>query len=170
MHRRFLTLLITAGVVATAVACGGDSAPAGGTANGAPSPAVSPDEYRKAQERYADSVLNATVTAQQIVSKLGKDYKVGSVRLRDSLAALAEKSGCFLDGRKSDPYLAGTVSFYVFMSVVGSNVVRVQEDITTWTSPAGNIVNSCLNLAAKNWKFDVTYGAQGSYITQVQFK
>lgn len=166
MHFRVVLFATLAVAVA---ACGGDSkeAPA---ANAGPSPTVSPDEYRAAQQRYADSVLNATSTAQDYVKKAGGDFAVGSVRMRDSLATLAGKTGCFLKGRESDPYLAGTVSFYTFMSVVGSNVVRVQEDATTWTSAAGNIVNACLNLAAKDWKFDSSFGKQGSYITQVQFK
>ena len=54
------------------------------------------------------------------------------------------------------------------MSVVGSNVVRVQE--SQWTSQAGNIVDSCLNLASKDWKFDSSFGKTAAYITQVQFK
>ena len=112
--------------------------------------------------------MSATTTAKQVVDKLGKGYAVGSTRLRDSLATLSTKSDCFGQGRKTDPYLAGTVSFFVFMSVVGSNVVRVQE--SQWTSQAGNIVDSCLNLASKDWKFDSSFGKTAAYITQVQFK
>lgn len=150
-------------------ACGGDKAEKAPSAQAEnEGGGVSPDEYRKNQQRFADSVLNATTTAKQVVEKLGKDYAVGSTRLRDSLAALSTKSECFAQGRKSDPYLAGTVSYFVFMSVVGSNVVRVQE--SHWTSQAGNIVDSCLNLAAKDWKFDSSFGKPAAYITQVQFK
>lgn len=161
----FITLL----VIATA-ACGGDE-PKTPAAAAASSPVgVSPDEYRKKQQAYADSVLNASRSSKDVVEKLGKEYAVGSVRLRDSLALLAGKTDCFLKGRETDPYLAGTVSFFVFMSPVGSNVVRVQEDATTWTSAAGNIVNSCLNIASQKWKFNESFGKQGAYITQVQFK
>ena len=149
-------------------ACGGDSKEAAPPADKVPDAAVAADAYRKAQQAYADSVLNATSTAADVVKKLGKDYAVGSVRLRDSLAALSTRTECFLKGRESDPYLAGTVSFFVFMSVVGSNVVRVHE--SQWTSAAGNIVDSCLNLASKDWKFDSSFGTPASYISQVQFK
>jgi hypothetical protein len=158
--------------VLAAAACGGDAGDktASTATTKAPAPTVSPDEYRKAQQRIADSVLNQIKGADDIVKDLGKGYEVGSVRLRDSIAVLATKSNCFLDGRQSDPYLAGTVSFYVFMSVVGTNVVRVQENATKWTSTAGNIVNSCLNVAAKNWTFDTSFGKPANYIIQVQFK
>ena len=101
---------------------------------------------------------------------MGKEFEVGSVQLRDSLGVLAGKTGCYLKGRESDPYLAGTVSFYVFMSVVGTNIIRVQEDATTWTSAAGNLVNSCINVAAREWSFEVSFGKPAQYITQVQFK
>lgn len=170
MLSRAACLALVVAMSTAVAACGGGDSKEPPAANAGPSPNVSPDEYRAAQKRYADSVLNAASTAQDYVKKAGGDYAVGSVRMRDSLAVLSSKSGCYLKGRESDPYLAGTVSFYVFMSVVGSNVVRVQEDATTWTSAAGNIVNACLNLAAKDWKFDPTFGKQGSYITQVQFK
>lgn len=167
MRQRGLTLLLAFSIVA----CGGDSTDAPpASSSGSPSVSLSPDDYRKAQLRYADSVLNTTQTAAAVVGKMGKDYEVGSLALRDSLAALAGKTDCFANGRQSDPYLAGTVSFYVFMSVVGTNVIRVQEDATTWTSQAGNIVNSCLNVAAKNWAFDASFGKPSNYITQVQFK
>jgi hypothetical protein len=171
MPARYRIALFASALV-MAAACGGDAADKKPAANGgaAPAPGQTPDEYRKAQQRYADSVLNQTSSAAEVVKQMGGDYAVGSVRLRDTLALLAEKSGCFLEGRKTDPYLAGTVSFYVFMSVVGSTAVYVQENATKWTSQAGNIVNSCLNVAAKNWKFDPSFGKQASYITQVQFK
>lgn len=149
-------------------ACGGEKTASTPSSDAVANGGMSPIEYRKAQERYADSVLNATTMAKQVVDKLGKGYAVGSTRLRDSLATLSTKSDCFGQGRKTDPYLAGTVSFFVFMSVVGSNVVRVQE--SQWTSQAGNIVDSCLNLASKDWKFDSSFGKTAGYITQVQFK
>lgn len=150
-------------------ACGGDSKDKAPAAAKEPDPALAADAYRKAQQAFADSVLNASRTAVQVVTKLGKDYEVGSVRLRDSLGVLAAKSECLLTGRKSDPYLAGTVSVFVFMSAIGSNVVRVQE--SQWTSEAGTkIVDPCLNEAAKKWKFDNTFGKPAAYISQVQFK
>lgn len=163
--RRALTLA-TAAMLSTLAACGGDKAKAPAPAGEAPG--QSAEDFRAQQQRFADSVINATMTTKGVVAKLGKDYYVGSVKLRDSLAILVEKSGCYFQGRQADPYLAGTASFFVFMSVIGSNVVRVQE--AQWTSAAGNIVTACLNLAAKNWTFDPSFGngKQGALITQVQ--
>lgn len=156
-----------------ALACTGDKDPkpvadAGG--GPVPTPAdTNADAYRKKQQAYADSVLNKASSAKQIVDKLGgKNYDVGSVRLRDTLAVLASKADCHAAGRKSDPWLAGTVSFYTFMSVVGTNVIRVQE--SQWTSAAGKAVDDCLNAAAKTWKLDSSFGPPKEYITQVQFK
>jgi hypothetical protein len=166
MRTRQTTL---ATLILFAVACGGDETPRKSPDSGiGANPAVSPDAYRKQQQAYADSVLNRVAPASQVAKELGAGYEVGSTRLRDSLMVLATKSGCFMKGRESDPYLAGTVTWYVYMSVVGSNVVRVQK--SDWTSPAGNIVDSCLNLDSKNWKFDPSFGKPASYITQVQFK
>jgi hypothetical protein len=132
--------------------------------------ALSPDDYRKKQRAFADSVLNVTGSAKALVEKLGKGYAVGSTRLRDTLALLAadKKTDCFTVGRKVDPYLAGTVSFWVNISVIGSDIVRVQE--SKWTSAAGNTVDACLNQAAKDWKFDATFGKPAAYIVQIQFK
>jgi hypothetical protein len=155
-------------------ACTGEKAPdAAATAaaaadSAAKLPGADPDAYRKSQEAYADSVLNRVSTAKQVVEKLGKGYDVGSTRLRDTLALLSSKADCHAQGRKMDPYLAGTVSYYVFMSVVGSNVIRVQE--SQWTSGAGKAVDLCLNDVAKNWKLDSSFGAPNQYIAQVQFK
>ena len=67
-----------------------------------------------------------------------------------------------------DPYLAGTVTFYVHMSVVGSDVVRVQK--SEWTSQAGTITDKCFNDAAVKWKFPMGMAKQGKYLLQVQFK
>lgn len=151
--------------------CNGDKDPKpADTAGGSPPvPSADADAYRKAQQAYADSILNQVSSAKQLVEKLGpKDYEVGSIRLRDSLALLASKTDCHARGRDTDPYLAGTVSFYVFMSVVGSNVVRVQE--SQWTSGAGKIVDECLNKAGTQWKFDTSFGPPKQLIAQVQFK
>jgi hypothetical protein len=132
--------------------------------------ALSPDDYRKKQRAFADSVLNVTGSAKALVEKLGKGYAIGSIRLRDTVAMLAadKKADCFAVGRKVDPYLAGTVSFWVNISVIGSDIVRVQE--SKWTSAAGNTVDACLNSAAKDWKFDATFGKPAAYIVQIQFK
>lgn len=132
--------------------------------------AISPEDYRKKQQAFADSVLNGTGSTKSLVEKLGKGYSVGSTRLRDTVAMLAgdKKEDCFGVGRKVDPYLAGTVSFWVNIGVIGSDVVRVQE--SKWTSAAGNQVDACLNQAAKAWKFDPTFGKPAAYIVQVQFK
>ena len=155
-----------------AAACAGDKPKAEEEASSAKNPttALSPDEYRKRQQAYADSVLNTTASATTVVDKLGKGYAIGPTRLRDTVAMLAadRKSDCFGVGRKSDPYLAGTVSVFVNISVVGSDVVRVQE--SKWTSAAGNLVDACLNQQAKTWKFDATFGKPAAYIVQVQFK
>jgi hypothetical protein len=155
-------------------ACGGDKKKddddtEGGKKTAAPAGEVSVADYQKKQAAFADSVLNASTSARQIVQKLGKGFDVGSVRLRDSLAYLAgKKTDCFQQARKEDPYLAGTVSMFVHISVVGSDVVRVHD--SKWTSIAGNLVDACLNTEAKNWKFDATFGKPAAYITQVQFK
>lgn len=150
-------------------ACGGDTKDKAPEATTAPDPVVEAAAFRKSQQAFADSVLNASLTATQVATKLGKGYEIGSVKLRDSLGVLAAKSECLLTGRKSDPYLAGTVSFFVYMSPVGSNIVRVQE--SQWTSAAGTtIVDACLTEAATKWKFDITFGKPAAYISQVQFK
>ena len=136
---------------------------------GAPAGQVSVEDYQKKQAAFADSVLNASSSARQVAQKLGKGYDVGAVRLRDSVAFLAgSKTDCFQKARKEDPYLAGTVSMFVHISVVGSDVVRVQE--SNWTGIAGNLVDACLNTEATHWKFDSTFGKPAAYIVQVQFK
>ena len=166
MNRHMVLLLTFAALTATVAACSGDSKAEDGSDRAAP--VVSAAAYKKMQQAFADSVLNASSSSTDIAKKLGEDFDVGSVRLRDSLDLLASKTDCFAKGRQGDPYLAGTASFFVFMSAAGSNIVRVQE--STWTSEAGNIVNSCLNLAAKDWKFNTTFGKPASYIAQVQFR
>lgn len=127
-------------------------------------------DYRKKQQAFADSVLNTASSSKSVADKLGKGYGVGSTRLRDTLALLIAggKDECFKAGRSTDPYLAGTVSFFVNMSVIGSDIVRVQE--SKWTSAAGNIVDACLNKQAQSWKFDGTFGKPAAYIVQMQFK
>jgi len=165
MRRKTLMLL---SLVALA-ACGSDKQK-DDVESGNPKAAVpqSPDEYRKQQAAFADSVLNTASAPAAVAKRLGKGYDVGSTRLRDTLALIAQKSDCFATARKTDPYLAGTVSFYVNISVIGSDIVGVQE--SKWTSAAGNIVDACLNAQAKSWKFDATFGKPADYIVQVQFK
>ncbi len=125
--------------------------------------------YAKRQQSFADSVLGNTASAAKVAEKFGKQAEVGSVKLRDAVAAYVAKTPeCFKNGRDVDPYLAGTASFYVHMSVVGSDVVRVQE--STWTSQAGNIVDKCFNDAARKWKFDMGLTKPGHFVVQVQFK
>jgi hypothetical protein len=126
-------------------------------------------DYKKRQAAFADSVLQTVTPTAKIVEKLGKQYAVGNVKMRDALLAYVGKTPqCYRDGKGVDPYLAGTVSFYIHMSVVGSDVVRVQE--SQWTSPAGNITDKCFNDAARQWKFEMGIAKQGHYILQVQFK
>jgi hypothetical protein len=147
-------------------ACGGDKKKEDDEA--AAAKAVSPVEYRKRQQAFADSVLSTASPANALVQQLGKGYAVGSFRLRDTLAFLSTKSECLKPARELDPYLAGTVSFFVHISVIGSDVTRVQE--SKWTSAAGNIVDACLNEQSTKWKFDGSFGKPAAYIVQVQFK
>jgi len=155
-------------VVALA-ACGGDRAKDDDTAaTKAAAAPKSADDYRKQQIAFADSVLNGASPAKDVATKLGKDYDVASVRLRDTIAVLATNAECFKSARSVDPYVAGTVNFSVHFSMVGSDASRVQE--SKWTSPAGNIADACLNQKAQGWKFDGTFGKQGAYIVQIQFK
>ncbi|MBI3568630.1 MAG: hypothetical protein HY084_10585 [Gemmatimonadetes bacterium] len=147
-------------------ACGGDKKKEAEDA--AATKQVSPDEYRKKQQAFADSVINAASSSKAVVEKLGKGYEVGGVRMRDTVSTLAAKTTCFQNGRNADPYLAGTVSFFAHMNVTGSDVIYVQE--SKWTSQAGNIVDACLNEASRQWKLDGTFGAPNAYIVQVQFK
>lgn len=126
-------------------------------------------DYRKRQAAFADSVLGTAKGVAELAKVYGKDVQVGSVRLRDSLMKyVAATPQCFKNGRDADPYLAGTVTFYVHFSVVGSDVVRVQK--SEWTSQAGNISDKCFNDAAVKWKFPMGLSKQGQYLLQVQFK
>lgn len=127
------------------------------------------EEFRKRQESFADSVLGSTANVKAIAEKLGKSYTVGSVQLRDSLVKMvAATPQCFKDAKAVDPFLAGTVTFRIHMSVVGSDNVRVQE--SNWTSQAGTIADKCFNEQAPKWKFPMGLGAQGFHLLQVQFK
>src|ERR1035437_8348996 len=135
-----------------------------------PANALSPAEYRKRPQAFADSVINASKPALKVVEQLGKGYAVGSISLRDTLASLANGSGCFQTGRKTDPYLAGTVSLFAHMATIGVDLIQVQRSGTSWTSAAGDLVNACLDTEIKNWKLDWSFVKPAAYIVQVQFK
>lgn len=136
-----------------------------------PSPAaMSPDDYRKRQQAFADSVLGASKPVSKVVEQLGKGYAIGPVALRDTLASLAQNTNCFKTGRDTDPYLAGTVSIFAHMAVIGVDLIQVQRSDTKWTSAAGELVNACLETEMKKWKLDMRYGKPAAYIVQVQFK
>jgi hypothetical protein len=132
--------------------------------------AESPDQYRKRQQAFADSVLNAAKPVGKVVEQLGKGYVIGPVALRDTLASLAQNTNCFKTGRNTDPYLAGTVSIFAHMAVIGVDLIQVQRADTKWTSAAGELVNACLETEMKKWKLDMRYGKPAAYIVQVQFK
>lgn len=163
MHR----LALIATMCAAAVACGGDKS---ATTDKPPVVSANPgaDEFRKQQQAYADSVLNSVSSVKDVAKRLGKNYDVGSIQMRDSLAALVAKTDCIAIGRKLDPYLAGTVTLWVNMSVIGTDVIRVQEG--TWTSPAGKAVEGCINGHATKWQLDPSFGKPKAYLVQIQFK
>ncbi len=127
------------------------------------------ETFKARQAAFADSVLKTAPSTKAVAEKLGKNYSVGNVQLRDSLVKWIERTPqCFKDGKAVDPYLAGTVTFRIHMSVIGSDNVRVQE--SAWTSQAGTITDKCFNEVAGKWKFPMGAAAQGLYVLQVQFK
>lgn len=131
--------------------------------------AIKTKEYQAKQAAFTDSVLKNTKSASQLVSQAGKGYAVGTVQMRDSLVKyVAATPSCMTEGRKLDPYLAGTVTFFVNMGVVGSDVVRVHT--SEWTSQAGKMVDKCFNEASHGWKFPMGIAKPASYLLQVQFK
>ena len=131
--------------------------------------AKSAADYKKRQAAFADSVLQTVTSTTKLTEKYGKDFAVGSLKMRDSLLVFVGRTPqCYKDGKSLDPYLAGTVTFYIHMSVVGSDIARVQE--SQWMSPAGNITDKCFNDAGRNWKFPMGMAKQGKYLLQVQFK
>ncbi len=161
----------------TLAACGGekvqpigaDSAAAAGAPTAEELEAKNAAEYKRKQSAFADSVLKNSANPAAIVSKLGKGYEVGTVGMRDSLVAFIGKTPqCYSDGKNIDPYLAGTVSFYIHLNPAGSDVIRVQE--SQWTSQAGNVTDKCFNDASRQWKLPMGMAKQGSYVVQVQFK
>jgi hypothetical protein len=163
-----VSLIALAGALA---ACGSDKTKDDASnATDANLATTSPDAYRKKQQAFADSVLNTAKPVKTVVEQLGKGYEVGPVALRDTIASLAEHTNCFKAGRDKDPYLAGTVSVFAHMAVIGVDLIQVQLSGTKWTSTAGELVNACLDGEMKNWKLDMRYGKPAAYIVQVQFK
>jgi len=170
-----LTRLITLSLLTSLslAACGREKVQPEGGDNAAPTPeqqeAKKVLEYQKRQAAFADSVLGNAKGVQDLAKTYGKDIQVGNVAMRDSLVKyVAATPQCIRNGRDADPYLAGTVTFYIHMSVVGSDVVRVQK--SEWTSQAGAITDKCFNEAATKWKFPMGMAKQGYYLLQVQFK
>ena len=171
-----LTRLITLSIVTALalVACGREKVqPDGGTADSTLTPeqqeAKKALDYQKRQAAFADSVLGSAKGVQELAKTFGKDVQVGSVAMRDSLMKYVDAAPqCFQNGRDIDPYLAGTVTFYIHMSVVGSDVIRVQK--SEWTSQAGVVTDKCFNDLAVKWKFPMGMAKQGYYLLQVQFK
>ena len=168
LHRTKLALLCS--LFALAACGGGDKTKDDANAKAVDPNAISPDQYRKRQAAFADSVLNAAKPASKVVEQLGKGYAVGSVALRDTLASLSQTSNCFKVGRNTDPYLAGTVSIFAHMTVIGVDLIQVQRSGTQWTSGAGELVNACLDTESKQWKLDTRYGKPAAYIVQVDRK
>ena len=168
MKSNHLTYTIIAALF-TLAACG-DKSKDDAQPNPPSTAAISPDEYRKRQQAFADSVLGASKPVAKVVEQLGKGYAVGPVALRDTLASLAQNSNCFKTGRDTDPYLAGTVSIFAHMASIGVDLIQVQRSDTKWTSAAGELVNACLETEMKKWKLDMRYGKPAAYIVQVQFK
>jgi hypothetical protein len=160
--------MLCAAFVVLAAACGGDKPKEPVTDEATIKKAN--DEYKKKQVAYADSVIRSVSPARDVVKRLGSKYDVGSMRLRDSVAALANSpaNGCLARGREKDPYLGGGLTFWVNIGVAGSDVVRIQE--SKWTSQAGQLVDDCLNEAARKWKFDATFGKPAAYIVQVELR
>jgi hypothetical protein len=125
------------------------------------------EAYGKSREVHADSVLNAARPVSEIVKDLGADYLEASTKMIDSLSVLSARTDCFATGRSIDPYLAGTVSYSVYMSKIGSTLIQIE--LSKWSSLAGNVVHSCLNLAAKAWHFGPEFGTRGRQVAQVKF-
>jgi hypothetical protein len=173
-----LTRLLTFSLAATfaLVACGGDKVKpddAAATADAALTPeqkeAKQALDYQKKQSAFADSVLGNAKSAVEVAKKYGANVQVGTVQMRDSITKyVSNNPQCFKSGRDLDPYLAGTVTFYVHMSVIGSDVIRVQT--SEWTSQAGNAVDKCFNEITPKWKLPMGMAKQGQYMLQVQFK
>jgi len=158
-------------------ACKGEKVQPDGNGGDANASALTPEQreakaaedYKVKQAAFADSVLKNSASTKLIVDKLGKGYEVGTVAMRDSLLAhIGKTPQCYKDGKNIDPYLAGTVSFFIHLNPAGSDLIRVQE--SQWTSQAGNVTDKCFNESARQWKLPMGMAKQGSYVVQVQFK
>lgn len=151
--------------LATLAACGGDTSE--DEAEEAPSAQVTPEEYAKRQQAFADSIIKSAKAPEKLVEELGKGYAVANAALTDSLKSRLVASDCFKKGQEIDPYLGGSVSFMLHMSIVGVDAAYVQD--SKWSSPAGNVVNSCLNAQAKGWKIGRTGPINTANIVQHEF-
>ncbi|MCC7196321.1 MAG: hypothetical protein IT356_12270 [Gemmatimonadaceae bacterium] len=162
---------VLAMAAASAAACGPNGANDGTVQEPArPATAQSPEAYRLRQARVADSLLRDAMPASGLVRQLGAGFAVAPAPLARELARLAGSAGCFDEGRKADPYLAGAVSLQVSASDTGTVVIRVLESGTSWTSAAGNVVNSCLTVAASGWKIRQGVARGLAYVAQVEFR
>jgi hypothetical protein len=169
VNSKAIKSIVFGATAAAIVACGGEKAPGNGD-TGTTTAAAPAEDFRKAQQRYADSVFGEVKGAGEVVKRLGDKYAVPSLRLRDSVALLVGQSRCFDNGRQVDPYLQGAATIWVNMSSIGSDLIQVLESDTKWTSNAGTFVTSCINKAATKWKFDISFGKPAGYVVQVQFK
>lgn len=173
MQMSRITTLAFIAVLASA-ACGGDkvqpeSENSAATLSPEAKQAQEVAEYQKRQAAFADSVLGNARSAAEVAKTYGGEVQVGNVAMRDSLATLVGSvPECFKGARDADPYVAGTATFYVHMSPVGSDVIRVQQG--EWTSQAGQIAEKCLNDKATKWKLPMGMAKQGQYLVQIQFK
>jgi hypothetical protein len=160
--------MLIGGTLALAAACGKDK-PAETVPIAARPGGV--DAYKKQQAAFADSVIRSAPSARKVAEKLGPKYEIAPAMLRDSIAVLAKdpKRACFEKGKAIDPYLAGVVSMWVNISVIGTDVIRVQE--SQWSSQVGGIaVDACLNTAAATWKLSSALAKPSPYIVQVVFR
>ena len=172
MHTSRITTLALAALLAAA--CGGEKVkPEAENTAALLSPearqAKELEEYQKRQAAFADSVLGNAKSAAEVAKSYKGDVQVGSVAMRDSIAKFVQGvPECLKSARDVDPYVSGTVTFYVHMSVVGSDLIRAQT--SEWTSPAGNVADKCLTEKATKWKLPMGMAKQGQYLVQVQFK
>ena len=168
MRWQTLERMMIGATLVLAAACGNDKPAETGTVADRP---VDIDAYKKKQAAFADSVLRSALSAKKVAEKLGPKYEIAPIPLRDTVSALAKdpKRACYDKGKAIDPYVVGTVNLWVNMSVVGTDVIRVQE--SQWSSqPAGIAVDECLNSAAATWKFSTALAKPSAYIVQVQFR
>jgi hypothetical protein len=160
--------LVVVALSCAVAACGSDRDAAAAESAGRTPVRVTREAYGKSREVFADSVLRAAKPASEVAKDFGAEYTEASPKMVDSLTTLSNLTDCFETGRKLDPYLAGTISYSVYMSTIGSTLIQIQH--SKWTSLAGNVVNACLNLAAREWGFGTEFGRAGRHVAQVQFR